>query len=293
MKIIYSTVILLIMFPIVFISCQKEIEVNEEKTNDVARISKIYELDTTLPAPLDTIGLKGFIYDNSGRLTYSYELEDGFLGLDTVFKEWFFYNGASNLPYKHIENLVTVTGSIFETDTSFLFFNSDGLVVKDSSVSYVQQYPLNYFSRIFIKTGNIVSEIQKDYGDAPFSIPVKDTLSYYLQYAGVNIVNQIDTSWGEINEWILSYDNRTNPLASIFPIKYFDIGSLDYAYVFGNYLSNNIIEFKHLHKDLQANFLFSEHVRLSYEYDAKGFPVIARLQELRNSSYLKYIYKYN
>ncbi len=132
--IIYSFLIL----P-VFISCQKEISIDNGNTpapnptvGDSTYLTKIYAAEF-YGAGLDTFGINTVFYDNLKRVTSiidSLKQPTLVIQLSTEY----FYSFTDTLPYKSIKKGYGSSGALSQTDTFFHFYNPGARRIKDSII---------------------------------------------------------------------------------------------------------------------------------------------------------------
>ncbi len=288
----YFRILLGLILPVGFSACQKEIGSDRVADLPEPKLARIILLDTTIPAPMDTLRIDGYKYDNSGRLIYYFSMLDNTGGiLDTAFKKWFFYNGTSASPNKFIYNELT-NGVLYDTDTTFLEFYSEGYVKLDSNVFHLAGDPPFYSSNYYSRSGNIVRETGKAYGPLPATTPVIFIANYYQLLSGDNIQSQFDTSGDYRYEFVNTFDGRNNPVFKADPVRSLIFYQDDY--IFANTNKENITSTRYMEKHIPSGSIDEQRYRYEYDYNAARFPVVAREYDVTSGSpvYLKYIYKY-
>lgn len=275
-------VVLLISFS----SCQKEIDwgFNNKTQSDSTILDKYIELDTTLPAGLDTIHKVLVDYDSRGRVIYvsSYD-KDLSLPPTNIFPFYdsttYFYNGNDTVPFKVIQthkNLLNIW-----QDTCFLYYSA-GKVIKDSIRSRYTSLlppPMPDIELITVNTitdnGNTAQENTLQaytFNPATWPPPCPATTNYQKTYLNGNITYEFGdftdcNSIGTVETSHLTFDNNPNPtyvFSVPYPIMTNFLGLTGYK--------NNIIS--------SWDTAPSDGYIYSYTYRSDGYPLIVRVVSL-------------
>ncbi len=264
-------------------SCQREVDgiLNpQENLLDSTMLKKYIELDTTLPAGLDTINKISFTYDSQERLTSSVSLSKDFsLPPSSSFpffeKQFRYYNGNDTLPYKVIVELKDAL--LTEYDTIFLFY-ANGKVIRDSARS-------TYVTLLGTPTENITVHIFNDAGNTTQeTVYISQTLSpsswppacpgtnvLTKTYTGANITSQTGayTDCGGVgtSEINFIFDNHPNPLYRYripFPV-----------------IAQSILEATQKNNPTETwTFGTMDWMKYRYTYRSDGYPLIVRGYEV-------------
>jgi len=144
-----------------FLSCQKEYNpgdiiprpTDSITTNDGTLLVKYVEIDSTPGVGTDTSMIINFEYDEQKRLTELniFRSDDTTTTERTLHKYAYQYNGADTFPYKILYTTIEVN------DTSYLFYNTEGKLILDSTFSKHGTSPVRlsktsykYFNGYFI-----------------------------------------------------------------------------------------------------------------------------------------------
>lgn len=267
----------LILFAFVAISlysCQNEFSIDDVplvNSPDSTRLSKYIEFDTTQVSGLDTLDISNYNYDNLQRLTLQEYTEFDGAGVKVnLYKAFLYYNGTDTLPFKTIRNRYSLPGLNLQTsDTSFYSF-ANGKIVSDSNSFGVTK---------FSYSNNLIFE--KRYSSFP-GMPI-DSNTFYMTRLNGNLVLQIDTLSGgsEVENFSFTYDNKNNPFHRL-PISSFE--RLRPYYKLELYNDEMIYEKNNPTQILQTNTVSLFHFKYAYEYNANGYPKIARVTDQTNPS---------
>src|SRR5258706_5792775 len=221
---VFSGIILLICFS----SCQKEIDWNlpNGAAADSNYISKIIELDTTLPAGVDTTGRIFFTYDNAKRLirldAYSSALP---VVTDTVTHSYS-YLGTDTLPFKFIidEKYDIILGGEHYQTIVYNYY-SNGVIAKDSVIELNLTSGSNYGATVSVysATGSTVNRYRTlyDFISGVYVLSGRDTTVYSITVSGGNLVSQSLVSGpGSYQNAQVTYDGKINPIAKVVKLKY-------------------------------------------------------------------------
>lgn len=283
---------LLILSVFFFFSCQKEVDwnINPRVVNggDSVLISKLIELDTTLPAPFDSVYYDCFVYDQRNRITTIYSLERTGPVYDTLYRVQLFYIGNDTLPYK---------GSFYDrnilAEDKFNYYDISGRIIRDSIADYDPPFTADIKRYTYLSGKLLINHSLR----IP-SLGIFDSSSYYFYQtrSGNNIVTQRDTvdfttSGGGLYVTVLNYqyDNHANPLKKnwyYFPFYQFDEGILE------NFSDNNFLEVRSEKYDSFTQTTDIYHSRFSYQYGSNNLPSVCRRTNLIDGSVIKYIYLY-
>ncbi|RZL29886.1 MAG: hypothetical protein EOP00_37180 [Pedobacter sp.] len=209
----------LFFFAITLFSCQKEINSENEilptpLPSDSIYISKVIGLDTTKAAPLDTLYVANYIYDNLKRVvSYTY-LTYGNTGMvDSVFclivsKK---YSGNDTLPVKQIAWTKETTNKWVDT-SYFQYQTGTSAIIYDSTISKdiePQSTDIYTSAEKYTHSTNAISRKISNYLNNTFLS--SDVFSYSFTKLNGNILTQQDDAWGSTNSFICTYDNKKNP----------------------------------------------------------------------------------
>ena len=221
MKAIFSCFAVVTLSLFLFSSCQKEADGAFPNTpqSDSSYLDKIFALDTTLTAPLDTVDKMIISYDNAkrvSRITEAYGPGTGSSVSD------FLYSGNDSLPYKQISREI-YTGLYDYTDTVFYVYTG-GLVVKDSTITRDNiSSVIGAAVREYTISGSTVNKSQREYNftGGVFVLANTDFSSLTVVNTGGNLVSQTLVSGANTFQSVqASFDNKPNPILKTFRIRY-------------------------------------------------------------------------
>lgn len=285
--------ILTVCFLISFSACQKEVSWSSPPpsviSNDSVLLSKFVTLDTTLPAPFDSIFVTSITYDSKKRLQNYYDISRTGSLLDTVGYCTFFYNGIDTLPFKGI--YVDIANDIV-TD-SYVFFDGAGRLKKDSvgqnNGLFGVTWQVNNYS--YETAGLRIIGWFKD------ASGVVTNINHFIYQSknGNNVLTQKDTTDFSGSGYVVltnyQYDNHPNPFRklNIAHYPYYEGEDL----ITNNWSTNNFTgtytDRKYLSPPTPIDI---DDVRYYYEYGSNGMPKIAREKEVINGTADKYVYFY-
>jgi hypothetical protein len=281
MKYIYSLLLSALVGCFV-ISCQREVEDDlpgppTGSANDSILLAKYVEIDTTSPPGSDTITKFLYTYDSRKRIIKYVDIHYHFPGAftgDTLYGEYY-YHGTDTLPYKASYD-INVASSFFTNDTTFYFY-SNGIVSRDSSMSWYHppNISIGYRNTVttYTRSGNntLVRE-RTHYSHASTGVDDEWTATIFKTYNNGNITSQEDTSM--LNTFFtgykrtdVTYDNHPNPFLKT-DIPYAYSGSIEYTGF------NNPLTVKDILGADEENYTYS------YQYRADGYPLIVRFVDL-------------
>lgn len=278
MRVLLSIVVLNLF--VLLNSCQKEVmgKLEDDPVVNVADstlVWKYVEVDTTLPSGSDTTEWFYFNYDSLKRISRIYNIEGTNIPL-TITTD-FFYNGSDTLPFKTVE--ISREGADAYVDTCFYTYNSNGLVIKDSSVYYdfVTFEPLYRTINKFTITGDNVAVYHREdeYDGTLFNILTEQTGNASIVRQNGNISEQVSTGT-VINDlyYKINYNNKINPLYRA-DLHYPVMGG------FGNTFDTK--------KNLQTSLIVGSSPSLifgryeyTYTFRADGYPLTVEIKDIDN-----------
>ncbi|MET0464405.1 MAG: hypothetical protein ABW007_14665 [Chitinophagaceae bacterium] len=268
------------------------------ETNDSIYISQVIELDTMFTTGLDTAQHTIYKYDASGRLSYVWfgEYFRGVPGADLTDDYYYFYNGSDSLPYK-IVNLAGSRGysagfTIGRYDTTYLFYNGAGIVIKDSVCSanedqVYQSTTVSTFTRI--DDGHYRIDRKKI---SATGVSTNYTNSHFVRVNG-NLLSSKDTTFdfgsgiNVVSIESLSYDSKPNPLLRTV-LRY--PTSTSYGNVLGESAVNNFTRWQARY-EFTPSFGYDYLEIYEYKYRADGYPILRLTKDQVEPSLIrKYIY---
>lgn len=288
------------VFLALLFSCQKEIDagVQPKVLNDSTTLVKYFELDTTLPAGVDTMRLVLIDYDAQGRPAHVvYHIKDQSLPPSAVFPYYdsvtYFYNGSDTLPYK--VNKSEKSFLVIERDTIYIFYSA-GKVIRDSIRSrYINLLPPptpdteSITVNTYTDNGNTAQvNMLQAYSLTPsaWPPPCPATTLYQKTYINGNISYQFGDytntcgGIGTSESSHLDFDNHPNPFYK-FSVPY--PVSDDFL---GNGYRNNITLFWEVTP--------ADGYRFTYTYRNDGYPLIVRFYDVADPAVITkgtYVYK--
>jgi hypothetical protein len=198
---------------VAFISCQKEIDpsILTAPPNDSIYVSRIIELDTTLPSGSDTVWINYYYYDSQKRLWRIKESEydqTGEIWSDTL---EYRYQGTQNLPvnYRYLD------GNNPDSSVSYLKY-SNGFIILDSMIAYSSGVAMNaQITRIRSLGGNryektIIVESPASSGN---TLTVDSTI-FIRTLSNGNVITGVDSAFGnggplvQRRDFQIGYDNK-------------------------------------------------------------------------------------
>lgn len=293
MKILTTISVIILPFMLMISSCQKGIELEQKPAiDDGTLISKVILLDTTQPAPLDSIWYTSFQYDQQKRVITICRLERNGLSLDTILVTHLYYKGNDTLAYRGVTDYHT-SGS---TEELFKYYDESGKLIKDSLIDNSGMLTIRVQRYAYLTNRLRIDDVVM----IP-SAGVNDRSTYYFSQQrssnnnNSNILSQKDTvdytatgGGFYVRTLTYQYDNHPNPFRMdwhYFPFYQFDEAIPD------NSGTNNFTETYGENNDVSGNTDIS-HRRYSYQYNSAGFPKIAWERDLINNTVDKYIYLY-
>lgn len=274
---------------VVLFSCQREVDetLTQNAQQDEPLLERLVLLDTTLPAPLDTIYYGKFLYDAQRRINKIFWITISAPDRDTVFQTAY-YNGNDTLPYKW------VTSGADGSTEDFIFYDVSGKVVVDSlRVTDVMGTSVEVEKYSYL-TGYLKKEVK--FTDILGAVTTRTDTIYQVR-SGNNILQQRDTSIsfipGDVYVVTLNcqYDNRPNPLKKGFRkyIPYY----MGEETLEDNLSDNNFLSISTERKTLNSLTVFDvDHYTYTYVYGTNGLPKIAWEREVNNGTVDKYLYFY-
>lgn len=276
--------IFILVLTIIFISCQNEFSLeNGDNTtttppaliNDSILISRVVGLDTTKIAPLDTLYVANYTYDNLKRvITYSYLTYGNTGSVDSAYcfiasKK---YIGNDTLPYLQI-NLIKESNYKRLDSAFYQYATGTSTLIKDSTITIdIQPASSDIYCIVekYTSTSNSLTRKLTDYLNNTFLSTDEFTYNFLKQNG--NIVTQQDNSFGANNNFSCTYDNKINPFfkpgtspysyAGFFDLK---IGDKDADPTFYEQ-KNNVIEINNSASPSQTHYTFS------YRYNSRNYP---------------------
>lgn len=292
----YVLSVLFIFSVLLLVSCQQEpddviLSPSPSGVDDSTFLAAVVELDTTYPLGLDTSGISYFLYDSQKRLVQVRRLyyEPGAVGgtLDSYEKR--FYTGNDTLPYK-LAHYMEDAPTNDEIDTVFLTYQN-GVIIKDSVLFYEgSQLSSTVIHRFKVLSGSRVSVTA--HRRIPGQPDFYDSVISHQTWINGNLAAQKDTTfaspyWGF--NFSYQYDNNPNPLlrfALTYPMTNYMHNIGDYSDFFARLSINNETGWSEEYTGGQLN-----HVELSYQYRADGYPLILRDKALGEPYKLLFIYQ--
>ncbi len=302
---------ILMISVIVLFSCKKqdstEIITPTPTLEDNILISKIVQLDTTKVAPLDTLQITNFTYDNLKRLskiriTY-YPLltansDTGFSSNVTLF-----YNGSDTVLYKTINQYQEYTYKA--TITSFFSFSATMLYDSTIRVSISPLSGTTTYIKKTIFNNNTATVYNKNYytNGIQYDTILSTFTKQNSNYTSQNNIRVNTPSGNEISNFSCIYDNKNNPFNKLFSfynsnIK-LDIGDVT-PFNYGK--SNNVTEINNtsiLQNAPVGTIPSRVNYKYFYTYNSNNYPTEVRIQKVSligiafsndNCNKIKYFY---
>lgn len=285
MKTFLSGMIVLVMV-VGFSSCQREVDgrLDDVVVDDNIYIDKFIELDTTYPSGLDTSYKYSFIYDGQKRLKQIAEIgfDDGTHNIQYIGNEYRYYNGSDTVPYKTTYDLDYTTGESYR-DTSFLFYDGNNVIYKDSNVRYESGAPASMWLHTYSAGETNRFLIKRTSFDFITGLFTADSINSIRSIIANNIVSTSDSFYNQLGglqyvvKYTFNYDNKLNPYNKIalhYPVYGFLINMSNYQN-FPNFGSkNNPTTFTLM--TWLAGSVSNDVGEARYEYDNNGYPKIIR-----------------
>jgi len=274
------------------ISCQKEISVENETTptpttDDSIYISKVIALDTSKVAPLDTVYIATYGYDNLKRvISYSYLTYNNTGIVDSAYclLATKIYNGNDTIPYKQIAWFKETSSKWVDT-SYYQYVTGTSTLIYDSTIERTiqpQSTDLFTFAEKYSRINNSLSRNIANYQNNIFTN--SDVFTYNFITQNNNIVNQQDDAWGSSNSFICTYDTKSNPFSrpgtsSYLSSVFFDmkIGDTDADPTFYEQ-KNNVIEITN------TSLPSTTHYKFDYQYNSKNYPTEIVIQDIGSSN---------
>jgi hypothetical protein len=278
-------------------SCQPSVEdiIVPEEANDSIYIRHVVEIDTLFPSGSDTSQSTTFFYDASKRLirrTFGEYWIGAPDGPDEVENYEYAYNGADTLPYRIICAAGNDMVGIYRRDTTFLFYNTQGIVARDSVINSrgngeIDEILVSNYIRIAdghyriekklykgndITTGHMISRFTTVNGN---QLSLRDT-------------NRGPESWNHyVSVELATYDNHPNPIART---------TIPYPMLSGHFSlhgegsRNNMLTWKNTF-EWEAGPGQNYDELFDYKYRADGYPV-SMVDKLSPEPTIKRLYIY-
>jgi hypothetical protein len=281
-------------------SCKKDSapDNNVPTTNDSILLSKVVVLDTTKTAPLDTMDVSYYSYDNSKRVTvatlYGYD-GTGTIKSTEIYK--YSYTGADTLPSKMLETYSDASEQINST-SFYAYYPGTRNVSWDSTIFREINPPYTFedtsVSR-YIYTNDFVTITSEFYTSS--GQQVNPPHNIYITKQNGNIVSQRDTISNAIAEsYSCTYDTHKNPYYNVAWYNNLSIVSTYKTYPDGFGLNNNVTEINNTSKNLSnPTSIETTHYKYTYTYRADGYPVEIIMKDMGStypttSNKIKYYY---
>lgn len=213
---------------LIFASCQREVDyvVVNRTTNDSIFLDKVILLDTSMPAPADTVEITFFQYDNLRRIKNILSVSNSGGETDSVLHQ-FFYQATDTLPFMHVYHTAYHFGggSIFRSaDTTYLQYQGE-LVSKDSVLRWDVITGQNYGAetREFSISGNNLTRQARSYEliSGNYVLISSGAATYTVLHQSGNLIDHRLISGDGYFEYAeFTYDNKRNPIKKVFPVRY-------------------------------------------------------------------------
>lgn len=266
-------------FVIVF-GCSKESVVQDPISKTTPLLKQFVEIDTTLTSREDTLIKVEFKYDNNNRIKQINAFNFSISRTKAATTATFFYNSNDTLPWLRFVEM-PLAGYASSLDSTFLFYNSIGNIVEDSSRVFYPNLGAHYmWLTLYYYDGNRV--MRSDFGTTLSTIDNTFDADSNLVYSFLKDNNNI------IVEQTFRYDNHPNPFNSMNIGDYIIYGD-NYGLV--NFMrqgaKNNFLFIDYHYTDHSANM---DHKNtFSYVYNENGFPKQVIFYEVDNNGVSKYL----
>lgn len=195
MKMKFTLVSLCILLSL--IACQKNVD--SPSTNVVTTVpilQKVLTIDSTRPAPYDTVARKSITYDNQGRISMWTALLFTTTG-DT--------SSVESFKYEYSGNDTVVSRTIYKSNTygaypefandTTIYLYSNGKLVYDSM--FRQKYSVKEYStrKYSYFPGYVRMEVFNWLASAGTGAYYTNKINFYTTLVNGNIVHQLDTSF--------------------------------------------------------------------------------------------------
>jgi hypothetical protein len=254
-------------------------------------ISMFVITDTTKTVGNDTTQKNVYLYDTQKRLTswsyYGYDNTGRNINYSEIKK--LAYNGTDTLPYKIVTTVVTYSGGIANpnSDSSYLFYNSDGSLSKLSKVS-VLTASNSYVSFSYSNNKSIVSPVNIQNGVQVYTGSYDSVNNTHYINSG-NIVSNIFTRTGVStgsnpsyffkNSSSAIYDLKLNPfkkLELLFQLQNNEKPA-EQGHFGGRFTSqSNVVSYKDT--ALRGNGTTYYNFTVSYDYKSSGLPKVGHFK---------------
>jgi hypothetical protein len=284
---------ILIISTILIFSCKKQENVEivsptDSTSNDNILVNRIIKLDTTKIAPLDTVQITNFTYDNLKRLIKiritGYPVLNA--NNDTSYSNnaTLLYNGNDTIPYKSLNQYQE---GLYKANVT-AFFSISPTLRYDSSIQVPLSPTFNNSTNVkkIVFNGNSANVYSKRYStnsisaDTIISTFTKQNGNYLTQN---NIgVNTIGTN--SIVNFTAVYDNKNNPLMRLgfllnneINIYYYEVDPFAYG------KNNNVTEINNtqINQNAPSGTIPSRvNYKYFYTYDSNNYPTEVRIQKV-------------
>jgi hypothetical protein len=287
----YCTVLLLFSLPLLFLSCQKEVEDIfatpglTPPASDSNYISRFIELDTTYVPGMDTFYKRTWSYDANKRVNEVLEIQfaAGTHDSDYTLHEYRFYTGTDSVPFKIVRKEWFAGPENF-TDTIFLSYNSNKLITKDSAIHYKDGSLIAYIVNRFNQLPDGSWRIMKITDGGVGLLAIDSILSRRTVSAG-NILAASDSVYNSVPPSLYSssfyqftYDNKNNPFLRTllpYPVRNFDPSVIFQPFYYPVQSTlNNPLTYTQTHNIGGGTSVITG--ACGYVYNNRGYPAIIR-----------------
>jgi hypothetical protein len=307
-----TTVGLLILI-VINTSCQKEMSIENNPsapispTADSNYIDTLYETQQQLGIT-DTVGYYKYSYDNLKRvISMNWEWGDFQVSYDDSGRIVYFYNNADTFPYKSLFIVTSDGKHVFDTLLRFYFFNSSGVLIRDSSViatqtSYIGQpatYTISHLVNNYLYSPGL---IVRRGSEIPVLFPPQVPLApvYYIDSTRLNSSNNqvsnvkylaynVPSGYSLIYTIAASYDTKPNPHKKLNIFKMYTPVHPGPAYFPEEFIGQNNMQSCSVLSSSGTNELTT----YTNTYLPNGFLLKAEYNSVNNTSFTNgWVYKY-
>lgn len=256
---------------------------NNPHTSEGNILDKYIVFDTTEAAGLDTLVATQFYYDGQNRITRITDRTFARGSSVVAFhsEELRSYNGSETVPFR-VTRRNENTPLLVYIDTTFLSYNSDKMISRDSIVRYINTTKRDMYCFYYNKTGPFTYDVFGQAYDYQANMPIHaNKILLTKNMVNGNFVKTYDSIYAQEipGRWDVTkvdyvYDNHPNPFvktALAYPDLRYDIFEGNFTL----YTTNNILSYTRNSYSNGSPLQTTQSDR-SYTYNGQGYPITIR-----------------
>jgi hypothetical protein len=267
----FTGVVLLICFS----SCQKEIDWGFANTThtDSIYVTRFIELDTTYPAGMDTSYKTLYSYDSKKRIKDVAEIgfDDGTHNTGYTLGENRFYSANDSVPFKIVRSEWFSNGDTF-LDTVYLYYNSNNVIIRDSSLYYMNGTKIKIRVSGFGLIGSNRYLVLETTIDPNTGMTVKDSILSQRNWTLLGVLFNVSM-------YSFTFDNNRNPFFRTilpYPVYLNDYYHTTHPFYYPLLATANNPLTHFQDHSIMGGGTFNYSGTARYVYNSLGYPVIIR-----------------